>query len=109
MGKPSSREDGNLLATGDAVHDINGGDSRLDHLLRVDSVMGIDWLAWESDHGARFRFQSIPGPPTPMVSADQPACLTAASATMELCSNCVHSVTQAQAIHPFLLCRLDAV
>lgn len=75
MGEPSRREDGNLLATGDAVHDINGGDSRLDHLLRVDSVMGIDWLAWESDHGARIRLQSMAVPPTPMcwsLLANQP-------------------------------------
>lgn len=47
VGEPSCREDGDLLATGNAVHDINGGDSGLDHLLRVDSVMGIDGLAWE--------------------------------------------------------------
>lgn len=47
VGEPSRREDGDLLATGDAVHDINGGDSCLDHLLGVDSVMRVDGLAWE--------------------------------------------------------------
>jgi hypothetical protein len=91
VGEPSRREDGDLLATSDAVHDINGGDSRLDHLLGVDSVMGIDWLAWESERGARLRLQLIPVPPTPMVSVRQPACLTAASVTMELCSVCTVS------------------
>lgn len=68
VGEPSRREDGDLLTTGNAVHDIDGGDSSLDHLLRVDSVMRVDWLAWESDHGARFRLQPTPVPPTPTVS-----------------------------------------
>lgn len=45
MGEPSRGEDGNLLPTGNAVHDVDGRDARLDHLLRVDAVIGVDGLA----------------------------------------------------------------
>lgn len=38
-------EEWNLLATGDGVHDIDGGDTSLDHLLRVDSLIGVNGLA----------------------------------------------------------------
>ena len=42
----SSREDGDLLASGDAVHAVDGRDASLDHLLRVDTTLRVDWLAW---------------------------------------------------------------
>jgi len=41
----SSREDGNLLATSNGVHGIDGGDTSLDHLLRVNAGEGVDRLA----------------------------------------------------------------
>lgn len=46
VGETSSREDGDLLAPGNAIHHINGGDPCLDHLLRVDAAVGVDGLAW---------------------------------------------------------------
>ena len=45
MGETGGREERNLLATGDGVHDIDGGDSGLDHLLRVVTLERINWLA----------------------------------------------------------------
>ena len=39
-----SREDGDLLTSGNGVHDVDGGDPGLDHLLRVDPRVGIDRL-----------------------------------------------------------------
>ncbi len=39
------REDGDLLATGNGVHDVNSRNASLDHLLRVDPGVGIDGLA----------------------------------------------------------------
>ena len=45
MWETGSREERNLLATGDGVHDIDGGNSRLDHLLRVVTLERINWLA----------------------------------------------------------------
>lgn len=46
MGQPCSREDGDLLSSGDAVHAIDGRDSGLDHLLRVDAALRIYGLTW---------------------------------------------------------------
>ena len=45
MGETGGREERNLLATGDGVHDIDGGDTGLDHLLRVVTLERINWLA----------------------------------------------------------------
>ena len=45
MGETGGREEGNLLATGNGVHDIDGGDTGLDHLLRVVTLERINWLA----------------------------------------------------------------
>jgi len=45
MWETGGREERNLLATGDGVHDIDGGNSRLDHLLRVVTLERINWLA----------------------------------------------------------------
>ena len=42
----SGGEDGDLLATGDRVHHIDGRDTRLDHLLRVDTRPRVDGLTW---------------------------------------------------------------
>ena len=44
VGKTGGREERNLLATGDRVHDIDGGDTSLDHLLRVVSLEWINGL-----------------------------------------------------------------
>ena len=38
-------EDRDLLATSNGVHDVNGGDAGLDHLLRIDPGPGVDRLA----------------------------------------------------------------
>lgn len=46
-------EDWDLLSTGDAVHAINGGDARLDHLLRVDTALRVNGLAWEGERERR--------------------------------------------------------
>ena len=54
VGQTSSRKDGDLLASGDAVHAVDGGDAGLDHLLRVDTALGVDWLAWKN-HGGEHR------------------------------------------------------
>lgn len=40
--KTGSREDGNLLTTRDRVHRVNGRDTRLDHLLGVDTRIRVD-------------------------------------------------------------------
>lgn len=40
----SSREDGDLLSSGDTVHGVNGGDACLDHFLRVDPRPGVNGL-----------------------------------------------------------------
>eukprot|EP00050_Salpingoeca_kvevrii_P005899 m.286285 g.286285 ORF g.286285 m.286285 type:complete len:410 (+) comp11542_c0_seq1:188-1417(+) len=45
VGKTGSREDGNLLTAGNAVHRVNGRDTGLDHLLGVDAAVGVDGLA----------------------------------------------------------------
>jgi len=42
--KTSSGEEGNLLTTGNGVHDIDGGDTSLDHLLRILSLIGVNGL-----------------------------------------------------------------
>lgn len=39
-----SREDGDLLASGDAVHAVDGRDAGLDHLLGVNAALGVDGL-----------------------------------------------------------------
>lgn len=44
VGEPSSRKNGNLLSSGNAVHAINGGDAGLDHLLGVDTTLRVDGL-----------------------------------------------------------------
>lgn len=44
--KSGSREDGDLLASGNAVHAVDGGDAGLDHLLRVNTALRVDGLAW---------------------------------------------------------------
>lgn len=48
MGQPSSRKNGDLLSSGNAVHAIDGGDASLDHLLRVDTALRIDGLTWKT-------------------------------------------------------------
>lgn len=45
MGLTGSREDGDLLTTGDRVHHVDSGDTGLDHFLRVDTGPGVDGLA----------------------------------------------------------------
>lgn len=45
MGETVGREEGDLLSTGDGVHDINGGDTSLDHFLRVISLERVNWLS----------------------------------------------------------------
>jgi hypothetical protein len=45
MGKTSSGEEGDLLSSGNGGHGINGGDTCLDHLLGVDSLIRINWLS----------------------------------------------------------------
>lgn len=47
VGQPSSREDGDLLSSGDTVHAIDGGDAGLDHLLGVDTTLRVDGLTWK--------------------------------------------------------------
>jgi hypothetical protein len=42
MRQTSSREDGDLLTTGDRVHGINSGNTSLDHFFRIDSGEGVD-------------------------------------------------------------------
>lgn len=49
MGQPSSRENGDLLSSSNAIHAINGRDASLDHLLRVDTALRIDGLTWETE------------------------------------------------------------
>lgn len=44
MGQTGGREDGNFLASGDGVHDVDGGQSGLDHFLGIDTRPGIDGL-----------------------------------------------------------------
>jgi len=39
MGKTSSREDGNLLATSNRVHRVNGGDASGNHFFGVDLII----------------------------------------------------------------------
>lgn len=39
-----SREDGDLLSSGDTVHGVDGGDAGLDHFLRVDPRPGVNGL-----------------------------------------------------------------
>lgn len=38
-------EDGNLLTTSDGVHDVDGGNAGLDHLLGIDTRPWVDGLA----------------------------------------------------------------
>lgn len=45
MGKTSGREEWDLLSTSDGVHDIDGGDTSLDHLLWVISLIWINRLS----------------------------------------------------------------
>jgi hypothetical protein len=40
-----SGEEWDFLTTGDGVHHINGRDTRLDHLLGVHSLIGVNGLA----------------------------------------------------------------
>ena len=37
VGQTGGREDGDLLSAGDGVHTVDSGDTRLDHLLGVDT------------------------------------------------------------------------
>lgn len=39
------REEGDLLPAGDGGHHVDGGDPRLEHLLGVHSLEGVDGLA----------------------------------------------------------------
>jgi hypothetical protein len=48
----SGGEDGNLLTARDAVHDIDGRNTRLDHLFGVDSSVGVDGGSCGGEHGA---------------------------------------------------------
>jgi len=45
MRKTGSREEGNLLATGNGVHDIDGRDTGLNHFLGVLTLEGVDGLS----------------------------------------------------------------
>jgi len=45
MGETVGREEGDLLSTGDGVHDINGGDTSLDHFLGVISLERVNRLS----------------------------------------------------------------
>jgi len=45
VGQTGGGEDGDLLATGNRVHHIDGRDTGLDHLLGVDTRPGVDGLA----------------------------------------------------------------
>ena len=45
MGETIGREQGDLLSTGDGVHDINGGDTSLDHFLGVISLVRVNRLS----------------------------------------------------------------
>lgn len=54
--KTSSREDGNLLSTSNGAHGVNGRDTGLDHLLRVNASTRVDRLTLDveellSQHG----------------------------------------------------------
>lgn len=60
MGQPSSRKNGDLLSSGNAVHAINGWDTSLDHLFRVDTALGVDGLAWWSKQPEGHRGRSTP-------------------------------------------------
>ena len=40
--KTGSREEWNLLPSSDSVHDVNGGDASLDHLLGVGAFRGVN-------------------------------------------------------------------
>jgi hypothetical protein len=42
--KTSRREEGNFLATGNGVHDINGGETSLNHLLGILTLVGVNRL-----------------------------------------------------------------
>ena len=44
MRETGSGEKWDFLASGDGVHDIDGRDSGLDHLLRVDSLIRVNGL-----------------------------------------------------------------
>lgn len=46
MGQPSSRENGDLLASGNTVHPIDSRNASLDHFFWVDSTLRIDRLAY---------------------------------------------------------------
>jgi hypothetical protein len=43
------REDGDLLATSNGVHDVDGGDASLNHLLRVDTRPRVDGLTLHTE------------------------------------------------------------
>jgi len=45
MGETIGREQRDLLSTGDGVHDINGGDTSLDHFLGVISLVRVNRLS----------------------------------------------------------------
>jgi hypothetical protein len=42
--KTGSGEERNFLTTSDGVHDIDSGNTGLDHLLGVLTLEGVDWL-----------------------------------------------------------------
>jgi hypothetical protein len=44
--KTRSREDGDLLTSSNRVHDVDRRDTSLDHLLGVDSRVGVDGHSW---------------------------------------------------------------
>lgn len=46
MGQACSREYGNFLSSGNTVHAIYSRNASLNHLFRVDSTLGIDWLTY---------------------------------------------------------------
>jgi hypothetical protein len=45
VGQARGGEEGDLLAAGDGVHDVDGGDAGLDHLLGVGALRGVDGRA----------------------------------------------------------------
>ena len=51
VGKTGGGEDGDLLSTGDRVHDVNGGDTGLNHGLGVVTGGGVDGLSVDVEVG----------------------------------------------------------
>jgi hypothetical protein len=57
MGKTSSGEEWDLLSSGNGGHGIDGGDTCLDHLLGVDSLIWVNWLALNKKFIVKIQFK----------------------------------------------------